>query len=191
MDSIKRLINSTIGVALQLTGVAYKVQQDGKLSDDKLKMISQLTDNISTNMEDAKKEIVLIENNLKDKNKRIEYLSKENAIHKRKLCEARLEVDELSSTCKKLKEDLTSNQEAFNAVSFVEDFDQNTSTDVQESQEFQGAENSQVPHTSDSKDAKNSEPPEKSQPQRVREGVSDDSDSVKKSDSQHDLFCDH
>lgn len=188
MDSIKRLINSTIGVALQLTGVAYKVQQDGKLSDDKLKMISQLTDNISTNMEDAKKEIVLIENNLKDKNKRIEYLSKENAIHKRKLCEARLEVDELSSTCKKLKEDLTSNQEAFNAVSFVEDFDQNTSTDVQE---FQGAENSQVPHTSDSKDAKNSEPPEKSQPQRVREGVSDDSDSVKKSDSQHDLFCDH
>jgi hypothetical protein len=180
MDSIKRLVDSTIGVALQLTGIAYNVQQEGKLSEDKLKMMSQLTDNISINMEDAKKEIVCIENKLKDKTKRIEYLSKDNALHKRKLAEAHLEVDELSSTCKKLKTDLTSSQETFKVVSFQDDFDDQTTPDISDAGESQDPKSSQPPDDSEATE---------SHPQGNKQNDSESVNMVKESSSQKDLFC--
>ena len=97
MDPIKRIGFETSSVALQLTGLAYKIQQGGKITQEQLKTLNELTDKICSNMEGLQKEAASIENKMISKTQRLETLSKENAICKRKLAETRLEADELGT----------------------------------------------------------------------------------------------
>ena len=99
MDLIERLATKSSAIALQLTGLAYKVKMHGKVTDDQLKMLNDLTDNMTV----IKKECASIETNSVQKNVRFENLGKDNAVCKRKLAEAKLEVEQLSDQCKKIK----------------------------------------------------------------------------------------
>ena len=123
MDSIKRLSTETSAIALQLTGLTYKVKLNGKVSEEQLEMMNALTDKVSDNMVNIKKECVSIETNAAQRNSRIENLSRDNAVYKRKLGEAQLEVEQLTSQNKKLKEELNCSQEALGALSFEEGFE--------------------------------------------------------------------
>ena len=48
MDSVKRIANDTMAIGLQLTGLAYKVQQGGKVSEEQLRMFNMLTRYLAT-----------------------------------------------------------------------------------------------------------------------------------------------
>ena len=88
MDSIKKIASHTNGVALQLTGLAYKIKAGGRLNDSHMNMMNSLTDTISENM-------TMIE---KEANSNICTKHRDDALYKRKLASARQEIEDLKKT---------------------------------------------------------------------------------------------
>jgi len=99
-------------LTLQILGVLYKLKRDKYITDKNLSDVSRLTDMIDDKINDILS-VVTMMNSQKDK---VADLTRENKHLQSKFSETRVDNDILKETCKKLKTDLNSSQEAFNVV---------------------------------------------------------------------------
>jgi len=49
-NEIKRSVTHIGDVALQITGLTYKIQKEGHITDDKMKSVNTLTDTLTTDV---------------------------------------------------------------------------------------------------------------------------------------------
>ncbi|VDI52182.1 Hypothetical predicted protein [Mytilus galloprovincialis] len=118
------------GVSLQIVGMLFKVKKNGKVSEEHMNTVSDLTDEITTLMDDVnhnadsvKTNLTKTDEELKEAQKKIEGLKNENLSLRKEISQERRDQYEAQDECKKLKRDLDYSQEVFHAKSFDEDMD--------------------------------------------------------------------
>lgn len=111
MNQIKATITQLKGTALKITGLTYKIQQTGEVTQDNMLLMNSFTDSISSDVETILKATTSMDVTLKEKQTTMELVKKDNAQCKCKLSMAILQKDEFAAECKKLKLDLDSSQD--------------------------------------------------------------------------------
>lgn len=129
MDQIKRDINTIADVALQINGLAYKINQEKTISDDKMKRLNSLTDIIDEKTKAILQNLSSVEKDHSSLKSHLENLKKGIAAQKSKAAASILLSDTYSEQKKRLKEevnsltfDLSNLRGILNSLSFDEGF---------------------------------------------------------------------
>lgn len=136
INEVRRDVNVAKEKCYTLTGLTYKMTNDNKMTEDKVKAISAITDGIIEKLEKILQSMSKIESKLLTTSKTMESMKKEVAVNKRRKAEAFLERDTISAEkealqnkYRKLETDLNTSREIMSALEFNEDLeDGSTST---------------------------------------------------------------
>jgi hypothetical protein len=128
-NQITRNVTHIGDVALQITGLTYKIQKEGHITDDKMKSVNTLTDTLTTDAKTILVSLEKVEKVTKDNTISNDQLKKDLIKTKTKAHEAMCTSDILEEENKKLKSEIESlhtslntSKEFLDALSFDEDF---------------------------------------------------------------------
>lgn len=103
--TIKEKAKRVQETCLLLTGIGYKIMKDGKVTEEKQKTISEMTDVVIDCGDQIMCEAKKLDTREAERSRKMESLKKDVAVSKRKLAEAVLEKEGLEEQCKRLREE--------------------------------------------------------------------------------------